>query len=151
MGAGLAIRALQQPVDDDAKTVLIAMALMALDAPTNGKMPGIYWGGHDYLITVIRPGIEPETREWEAAAKSVQRRVRKLIQAGSIELLSRAVPGRHAKYRLRFQVPSWILDRREAGDNPVDDTLPFDRTGDATRPPSGSPHVPHSAQMGDAT
>lgn len=129
MGAGLVQRALLEPVDDDAKTILIAMALTALDAPQNGHMPGIYWGGHDYLITIIRPDVQPGTPEWDAAAQSVKRRVRKLVQAGSLELLRRAARGRQAEYRLRFQVPSWhptIVRSTDPGpvNSPVDNADP---------------------------
>lgn len=103
MGAGLAQRALLETIDKDAKLVLVAMALMALDTPRNGRPSGIYFGGHEYLMGVYRGEIPGHgTPEYQAARQAVKRCLMKLTAAGSIELLRPAARGRQAEYRLTF-------------------------------------------------
>lgn len=101
MGAGLVQRALLEPVDPDAKCILVAMALVALDVPREGQEAGIYWGGREYLMQVAFGCIpDPGTEEYDLAARKLKRRITKLTKAGSLELISPATGRHRARYRV---------------------------------------------------
>lgn len=101
MGAALVQRALMQPIDADAKVLLCAMAMTALDVARNGQPAAIYYGGQNYLIAVIRGEIPDHgTPEYQAAEQAVKRRMLKLKRAGLIELTAPASRHRPARYQL---------------------------------------------------
>jgi hypothetical protein len=90
------------------------MAHTANDTTTrNGHNSCEYWGGHDYLITVLLGELpDAGTAAHEAARKIIQRSVRSLISSGAIERAAIGRRGQPARYRviLDFNQPGLPVD-----------------------------------------
>lgn len=113
MGAmlvGAALNPHWAQLTDTDRLILITMAHTALDSSRSADIPArVYWGGHEYLMTVLL-GHEPErgTAEYAAAKKRVQRSIGRLVDAGTLERIATANGKKRTRYRLcldEFNVP----------------------------------------------
>lgn len=80
-------------ISDRAFRVLIRMALVALDKPSNGQPAGQYFGGIALLSMTLRGGGDPSHR-------TTRRALSELVQVGAIESLERGKKGTRAVYKL---------------------------------------------------
>lgn len=75
--------------------VLITMAMSALDKPSNGRPPGLYWGGWDALAVCL--GHEDARRDGQGH-KAVKRAVKELRDKDHITPMVNAARGTRQSY-----------------------------------------------------
>lgn len=75
--------------------VLIAMSMSALDKPSNGRPPGLYWGGWDALAVAL--GHEDATRD-SSGHRAVKRAIKELRDAKHITPMLNASRGTRQSY-----------------------------------------------------
>jgi len=99
-----------------AQLAYVVMALVALDQDHGKLQAGLYFGGHVRILAALGQ-LPTDTR-----TRAMRRAIQELTDLGIVTLASRAVPGRHAVYRINVDL--------EAVDNSTDDGLPEDRMED---------------------
>jgi hypothetical protein len=99
MGAALARAAVRiEGLRPRAHTALIAMALLALDKPRNGRPARVYFAGHQRLIRELGKYPSPTNM------RHLRRDVSDLVQAGIVKRLGDPEPGRTVAYELLIPV-----------------------------------------------
>ena len=101
MGAVLALAGL--PVvaakcSPRAQLVYVVMALHARDSDSERVQAGLYYGGHALIAGTLSEFPTP------TALREIRRAVSELVATGSVALVTRAQPGRHAVYRVSAPV-----------------------------------------------
>lgn len=128
MGAGLVRHALAPEwaiLNSTERLVLVTMSLHALD-PGQGKASALYWGGTDYLISVLRGTVPEDPGEYNTARVQVRRALRRLQEVGAIhrEVKARGglaqEGGNRARYRIQTMTSTLDNPVDESVDNPVD-------------------------------
>lgn len=132
MASGNAYRALDAWPDLPAvpRLVLVTMALVARDNPTEEYDAAHYFGGPDFLQQKVWGRCD------ESTARQLKKAITTLIRAGALIRRTRGAPGRRAEYDL-------VLSRSERGT----ETVPEQGTetvqmGDRNSPAQGTETVP---------
>lgn len=68
-----------------ARVVLLAMSNIALDAPSNGRPPRVYWGGWKPLAIALGGALPPDT-DRSAEATRLRRNLRARVEKAVREL-----------------------------------------------------------------
>jgi hypothetical protein len=132
MASGNAYRALDAWPDLPAvpRLVLVTMALVARDNPTEEYDAAHYFGGPEFLQQKVWGRCDGST------ARQLKKAITTLVRAGAITRRTRGAPGRRAEYDL-------VLSRSEQGTEtvPGQGTVKV-RTGDRNGPAQGTETVP---------
>lgn len=111
MGAKLVSEVLMRwsSVPDNAFRALVRMAQTALDEPTANAPAATYFGGHDFLLTVLpaRPGTSYDSR-----LRTAERTIADLVAMGAIQRVNKARSGVKQVYRLTLDSPVRPLEKK---------------------------------------